>query len=64
MIENKLVEAKVDYNYTCNGVTTRNTITMVVGQNPNKIPSVDFILNYLKRRHADCEIEIINVEWL
>ena len=64
MIENKLVQAKVDYYYTCDGVQNRNTMTIVVGQNPNKVPSEEVVLNYLQRKHANCTIEIISLEWI
>lgn len=64
MIKNALVQVKVDYYYTCNGVQARNELTMVVGQDPNKRPPEDFVLNYLRRRHPGCDIEIISMDWL
>lgn len=63
-IQNKFVQASVDFNYTVKGSKKREQLVISAGQDPNNLPGNAFFQSYLERRYPGSTVQILSVTWL
>lgn len=54
---------RVDYYYSFRGSRTRTQLGISVSQHLNGATTESSVLNYLRRKHPGCEIELMSVDW-
>lgn len=63
MSDNKPTMVRADYYYVRNGTRTRTQTTLSVSQNLNQGTTENAVLNYLRKHHSGCEIELLHLDW-
>lgn len=59
----KRTRVRVDYYYLKNGSRTRTQTTLHVVYNLNQGTTDFAVMNYLRKRHPGCEIELLSTDW-
>lgn len=55
---------KANYYYVKNGSRCRTSITGSVSQHLHGATTESAVLNYLRRMHPGCEIELMSLDWI